>query len=171
MPFLRDRAAVAESQPLSQNRGDCGLFSTDDLATLTLFLLVCSTLQRLRMVRLTAGVPALTSRAGASLSFLFPTPPAAPTCSWSSRSQSGSSERPGAPVFSLVARVPRLMVSVCSLGGAGLRVCLLPVQVATASQRPNVAAPSPFRLSSDICAGFHGSLVRTSILSAGVVHL
>ena len=171
MPFLRDRAAVAESQPLSQNRGDCGLFSTDDLATLTLFLLVCSTLQRLRMVRLTAGVPALTSRAGASLSFLFPTPPAAPTCSWSSRSQSGSSERTGALVFSLVARVLWLTVSVCSLVGASPQSARSPVQVATASQRPNVAAPSPFRLSSCICAGFYGSPLRTSILSAGDVHL
>ena len=170
MPFLRDRAAVAESQPLSQNRGDCGLFSTDDLATLTLFLLVCSTLQRLRMVRLTAGVPALTSRAGASLSFLFPTPPAAPTCSWSSRSQSGSSEHTGAPFHSGGVRSP-LTVSVCSIAGALRKSAGSPVQVATASQRPNAVAPSPFCLSSDICVRFHGSPLRTSILSAGDVHL
>ena len=71
MPFLRDRAAVAESQPLSQNRGDRGPFSTDDLVTLTLFLLVLLNPEVSQDVRPTAGVPALTSSAGASLSFVF----------------------------------------------------------------------------------------------------
>ena len=118
-----------------------------------------------------ACVPALTFRAGMSLSFVLLTPPAAPgsqarsqapcfcmisVCSgvmvfsllahalpsfWfqsslsvcsgalvfslymhvllSTRFLSGSSECSGALVFSLVTRVPRLMVSVCSLAGTG----------------------------------------------------
>ena len=68
-----------------------------------------------------------------SLSFVFLTPPATscqlpatPASSRSSRSQSGSSERTGVPVFCLVACVPRLTVSVCSLAGAGPRVRLAP---------------------------------------------
>ena len=64
-----------------------------------------------------------------------------------------------------------LLVSVCSLAGAVRESACSPVQVATASQRLNVAAPSPFHLSSDICARFHGSPLRTSILSTGDVHL
>ena len=65
----------------------------------------------------------------------------------------------------------RLTVSVCSLTGAVRESARSPVQVAAASRRPNAAAPSPFRLSSDICARFHRSPLRTSILSAGDVHL
>ena len=98
--LLRVRAAVAESHPLSQNRGDCGLFSTDDLATLTLFLLVLFNPAVSQDVHPTPGVPALTSRAGTSLSFVFLMPPAAShprACSRSSRSQSGSSEHTGDP--------------------------------------------------------------------------
>ena len=48
-------------------------------------------------VRPTPGVPGLTSGAGTSLSFVFVTLPAAPVCSRSSRSQSGSSEHTGVP--------------------------------------------------------------------------
>ena len=55
---------------------DCGPFSTDVLATLTLFLLVLLNPAASRAVRHTPGVPALTSRAGASLSFVFLMPPA-----------------------------------------------------------------------------------------------
>ena len=46
---------------------DCGPFSTDVLATLTLLLLVLLNPAASRDVRPTPGVPALTSRAGASL--------------------------------------------------------------------------------------------------------
>ena len=173
MPFLRDRAAVAESQPLSQNRGNCGPFSTDDLAILTLFLLVLLNPAASRDVRPTPSVLALTSRAGVSLSFVFLTP-SAPLCA---PGAPGLSLDPvSAPEFqssvrSLVARIPRLTVSVCSLVGAGPRVRCSPVQVATASQRPNTVAPSPFCLSSDICVRFHSSPLHTSILSTGDVHL
>ena len=66
----RNSASVTE-------RRDCGPFSTDVLATLTLFLLVLLNPAASRAVRPTPGVPALTSRAGASLSFVFLTPPAA----------------------------------------------------------------------------------------------
>ena len=175
MPFLRDRAAVAESQPLSQNRGDCGLFSFDDLATLTLFLLVLLNPAASWDVCPTPGIPAFTSRARASLSFVFLTPPAAscqpPPCA------------PGAPGLSLVpGSTPEFRkksggtrswftVSVCCLEGAGPRSARSPVQVAIASRCPNTAAPSPFCLSSDICARFHGFPLCTSILSAGDVHL
>ena len=152
---------------------DHGPFSSDVLATLTLILLVPLNPVVSRDVRPTPGVPTLTSRAGVSLSFLFLTPPAAPVHPLSSRSQSGSSKHTGAPVFSLVASVPCITVSVCFLSGAGPRVPppRSPVQVATASRHQNAAAPSPFHLSSDICAWFHGSALRTSILSAGDVHL
>ena len=64
------------SASVSEQR-DRGPFSTDVLATLTLFLLVLLNPAAPRAVRPTPGVPALTSRAGASLSFVFPTPPAA----------------------------------------------------------------------------------------------
>ena len=82
MPLLRVRAAAAESQPLSQNRGDRGPFSTDVLATLTLLLLVLLNPAASRDVRHTPGIPALTSSAGASLSFVFLMLPAAsrPAC-------------------------------------------------------------------------------------------
>ena len=46
-----------------------------------------------------------------------------------------------------------------------------PVQLATASLCLRASAPSPFRFSSDNCAQFHGSLLRTSIFSAGDVRL
>ena len=154
--LLRVRAAAAESQPLSQNRGDCGPFSTDVLATLTLLLLVLLNPAASQTVRPTPGVPALTSRAGASLSFVFLT--LQPLLLRSSCPQSGGARS-------------RFTVSVCSVAGAVPRVQLLPVHMATTSRCPNVAAPSPFRLSSDICACFHGSPLHTSIFSAGDVHL
>ena len=117
------------SASVSEQR-DRGPFSTDVLATLTLFLLVPLNPAASRNVRPTPGIPALTSRAGASLSFVFLTPPATsrqpPPCA------PGAPGLSLAPVstpefrFSLVVCVPRLMVSVCSLVGAGLRVLLLP---------------------------------------------
>ena len=55
-----------------------------------------------------------------------------------------------------------LTVSVCCLKGAGLRSARSPVQVASASRHLDMAAPAPFHLSSDICAWFHGSPLRTS---------
>ena len=67
----RISASVSEQR----NRG---LFSTDLLATLTLFLLVLLNPAACRAVHPTPAVPALTSMAGASLSFVFLTPSAAP---------------------------------------------------------------------------------------------
>ena len=86
------------SASVSEQR-DCGPFSTDVLATLTLLLLVLLYPAASRDVRPTPGIPALTSRAGASLSFVFLPPPAAgcPARSQSSRSQSGFSEHSGVP--------------------------------------------------------------------------
>ena len=76
--------ASSESQSSSSRNSasvtewrDCGLFSTDVLATLTLFLLVLLNPAAIQAVHPTPGVPALTSRACASLSFVFLTPPAA----------------------------------------------------------------------------------------------
>ena len=194
-------------------------------------------------MRPTPGIPALTSRAGASLSFVFPTPPAAPRglpelpvsvwCLAGADRESACSpvqvalqppatsrpaHAPGAPSLSLdpvstlelrssvrclvvhapgswtqsaVSRVrsavrplpgaggppatprtlPELPFSVCCLMGFVRESAHSPVQVATASWHPNVAAPSPFHLSSNICARFHRSPLRTSILRAGDVHL
>uniref|UniRef100_A0A452QIL7 Serine-protein kinase ATM n=1 Tax=Ursus americanus TaxID=9643 RepID=A0A452QIL7_URSAM len=67
----------------------------------------------------------------------------------------------------LVARAPGSRSQSAVLRVPSASPARSPVQVATASRRPNAAAPSPFRLSSDICAQFHGSPLRTSILSAG----
>ena len=104
------------SASVSEQR-DRGPFSTDVLATLTLFLLVLLNPAVSRAVRPTPSVPALTFRDGASLSFVLPTPPATP-------------RTPGAPGLSLVpVSTPefreksggvcsRLMVSVCCLAGA-----------------------------------------------------
>ena len=102
-----------------------------------------------RDVRPTPGVPALTSRASAPLSFVFLIPPAAPTLS-------------EAPALRLVAHIPWLKVTVCSLAGQ--------VRVRKSAPLPRAGgyrflAPSPFCLSSDICAWFHGSPLHTSILS------
>ena len=69
-------------------------FSTDVLATLTLLLLVLPDPTASRDVHPTPGIPALTSRAGASLSFVFPTPPVASRPSWA----------PGAPILSLLSQ-------------------------------------------------------------------
>ena len=100
MPLLRVRAAGLISASVTEQR-DCGPFSTNVLATLTLLLLVLLNPAESWDVRPTPGVPALTSRAGVSLSFVFLTQPASslPARSRSSRSQSGSSERTGIPVF------------------------------------------------------------------------
>ena len=151
-------------------------FSTDVLATLTLFLLVQLNPAVSRDVRPTPGFPALTSRARKSLSFVFLIPPAAQpphAGSRSSRSQSGSSEHTRVPEFRemLGGACSWLTVSVCCLEGAGPGSTHSPVQVATASWRLDTAAPAPFCLSSYICAWFHGSPLCTSILSAGDVHL
>ena len=131
------------------------------------------------------GVPALTSRAGVSLSFVFLTPPAGsrqlaaascqppPARSRTSWSQSGSSEHTRVPEFHEKSGGARSLftVPVCFLAGAVRKSAHSPVQVATACRRPKAGAPSPFRVSSDSCALFHGSPLRTSILSAGDVHL
>ena len=174
MPLLRVRAAAAESQPLSQNRSR-RLLSTDVMTTLTLFLVVLLNSAASQDVRPTPGIPDLTSRANASLSFVFLTLPAAsrPTRSQSSQSQSGSSEHTGVPEFREMpgGTRSRLTVSVCCLAGAVRESARSPVQVATASRCPSAATPSPFHLSSVICARFHGSPLRASILSAGDVHL
>ena len=130
---------MAKSQPLFQNRGDCGLFS-DDMATLTLFLLVLFNPVASWAVRPTPGVPALTSRASVSLSFVF-LPLTAASCqpprtfSRSSRSQSGSSEHTGVPEFCemLGSARPRLTDSVCCLKGTGPWSARSPVQVAIGS--------------------------------------
>ena len=66
----RNSASVTEQR-------DCGPFSIDVLATLTLFLLVLLNPAATRAVCPTPDIPALTSRAGVSLSFVFLTPPAA----------------------------------------------------------------------------------------------
>ena len=81
---------------------DCGPFSTDVLATLTLLLLALLNPAAPRAVRPTPSIQALTSRAGVSLSFVFLTTPASsrpppPEHSQSSRTQSGSSEHTGVP--------------------------------------------------------------------------
>ena len=114
----------------------------------------------------------------------------------SSRFQSSSSVRSGAPVFSLDMPAPKLSVlvqfqvsalelqfSVWSHAFPGspsqsalsrVPVCESahsPVQVATASWCPSRSAPSPFHLSSDICAWIHGSLFGTSIFIAGDIRL
>ena len=161
------------SASVSEQR-DRGPFSTDVLATLTLFLLVLLNPAALQVVRPTPVIPALTSWASASLSFVFLTPPAA------SRQPPRA---PGAPGLSLDpvstsefreksgGTRSLLTFPVCFLAGAGPRVRLLPVQVASASWRLNAAAPSPFCLSSNICLPFHGSPLHTPILSAGDVHL
>ena len=198
MPLLRVRAAVAVSQPLSQNRGiavrsplsSSGLFNSVSVSA-------AKNPAASRVVRPTPGVPALTSRAGMSLSFVLLTLPAAPhtlpsslfqsnssVCSGalvfsldtrvlpSSRFQSSSSEHSGAPDFSMVAHAFPGSRSQSALSRVLVRKSgPLPVQVATASRRLNAAAPASFHLSSDICAWFHGSPLHTSILSARDVHL
>ena len=77
------------------------IVSTYVLANLTLLLLVLLNPAASRDVRPAPGVPALASRASASLSFVFLTLPAAPA---HSRSQSGSNEHTGAPFQSGGAR-------------------------------------------------------------------
>ena len=76
MPLLREQQRLKFS--LVSEQRDRGSFSTDVLATLTLFLLVLLNPAASQAVRPTPGVRALTSRAGASLSFVLLTPPAAP---------------------------------------------------------------------------------------------
>ena len=124
------------SASVSEQR-DHGPFPTDVLATLTLFLLVLLNPAASWDVCLTPGIPALTSRAGASLSFVFLTPPAAscphalpelPVSVWIQLAHRSSVSVwfACAPVFRLVACVPRLMVSVCCLVDASPRVRPLP---------------------------------------------
>ena len=64
------------SASVSEQR-DHGPFSTDDLGTLTLFLLVLLNPAVSQDVRPTPGILALTSRGNASLSFVLLTSPAA----------------------------------------------------------------------------------------------
>ena len=142
---------------MSEQR-DRGPFSTDVLATLILLLSVLLNSAVSLDVRPTPSVPALTSRAGASLSFVFLSPPpdSHPCALQSSRSQSGSSEHIGvwSSVKSLVARAPGSR-SQSALSQVLVRESARSlVQVATVSWRPNAAAPSPFRLFSNICARF-----------------
>ena len=80
----RNSASVTEQR-------DCGPFSIDVLATLTLFLLVLLNPAASWDVRPTLGIPALTPRAGASVYFVFLTPPAA----------SRPARAPGTPGLSL----------------------------------------------------------------------
>ena len=103
-------------------------------------------------VRPTPGIPALTSRAGASLSFVFPTPPAASrqpprTGSRSSRSQPRSSEHTGAPELRemLGGARSRLTDSVCCFQSGGPRSARSLVQVA--HQPPCTRAPGACVLS------------------------
>ena len=124
---------------------DCGPFSTDVLATLTLLLLVLLNPAASRDVRPTPGVPALTSRAGASLSFVFLMPPATgrPARSRVSRSQSMPGEHTSIPEFREKpggART-RFRVSVCCFAGADRESARSPVQVA----RQPPAAPRALR--------------------------
>ena len=135
------QSSNGRNSPSVTERRDCGPFPTDVLASLTLFLLVLFNPAVSRAVRLTPGIPALTSRAGTFLSFVFLTPPAAPTHS-------------EAPALILGARVPGSRSQSALLRVPVRKSAHSPVQVATPSRRPNAAAPSPFRLFSKICAGF-----------------
>ena len=117
------------SASVSEQR-DRGPFSTDVLATLTLFLLVLLNPAASRDVRLTPGIPGLTSSAGASLYFCVSNAthrqlPRA--CSQSSQSQSISSEHTQIPssVRSLVSHAP----------GSGSHSAV--------SQVPSVSPPAP----------------------------
>ena len=162
------------SASVSEER-DHGPFSNDVLASLTLFLSVLLNPAESWDVRPTPGVSAFTSRAGASLSFVFLTPLAAhlppPPCV------------PGVPGLSLdPVSIPEFREK---SGGVfpGSRSQSVFLQVPSASPPappcwwlPLPGArmwwlPSHFRLSSHICARFHGSPLHTSILSAGDVHL
>ena len=130
-------------------------------------------------MRPTAFLPVLAPRAGSSLSFVLPTPPAAlvpapapelPVSVWFPCAPEHwfsvwSRTRARALSFSLV-RVCALELRFSLVARAfrahGLsplsRVCRSaspassPAQVAAASRRPSSSAPSPFCLSSDICA-------------------
>ena len=122
------------SASVSEQR-DRGPFSTDDLATLTLCLLVLLSPAVSQDVRPTPGVPALTSRSGASLSCVFLTPPAV--------SRQLPPRAPGAPGVSLVpvsglelrfsiwCTCSPLTVTVCFLMGAIRESTRSPMQVAT----------------------------------------
>ena len=151
MPLLRVRAAAAKIQALSQNRRDHRSFSTDVLATLTLFLLVLHKPTASQAVRPRPGSQASLPRQARPCPLCF-----------QSRKK---------PVPSRPARDPGAPDLVCCLKHAGPRTVRSAVQVATASWCPDTAAPSPFCLCSDICAWFHGSPLRTSTPSAGDVHL
>ena len=95
---------------------DRSSLSTDVLATLTLFLLVLLNPAASRAVRPTPGIPGLTSRASVSLSFVFPTLPAASRPARapelpSSLFQSGSPVLWSTSFQSGCARTPELSVS------------------------------------------------------------
>ena len=149
--------ASSESQSSSglisasvSDQRDCDLFSIDVLATLTLFLLVLLNPAASGAVRPTPSVPALTSRASVSLSFVFLIPPAALRALHAEALPLSLVE---ALPLSLVASIPAQDLSLLS------RRCVhksarSPMQVATASRRPKAAAPSPFHLSSISVRGF-----------------
>ena len=107
------------SASVSEQR-DRGPFATDVLASLTLFLLVLLNPVASRDVHPTPSVPDLTSRAGASLFFVF-LKPAAASCPWalqSSGPQSGDA-RSGSWSQSALSRV-----LVCVSARAPLFRCL-----------------------------------------------
>ena len=105
--LLRVRAAVAESQPLSQNRE---IAVCSPLTSPCLFYSVSVGAAKNPAASLgvhpTAGAPSLTSRDGTSLSFVFLTLPAASRPHVCSRAPCFIvvCTHSGAPVFSLVAR-------------------------------------------------------------------
>ena len=97
--------------------------------------------------------------------------PPAPPCRWPTSCQP-LLRAPGAPGLSLdPVSTPEFRSSVGSLvaRAPGSR------SQSAVSRLPPAVRPLPgaggYRLSSDICARFHGSPLRTSILSAGDVHL
>ena len=77
--------------------------------------------------------------------------PPAPRCRWPA-SRQPSRVRSRSSLLSLLSQ------------DCGSAVCPLPLAGGYRFRRPNAAAPSPFHLSSNICARFHGSPLRTSIL-------
>ena len=154
VPLLRVGAASVSEQR------DRGLFSTYVLATLTLFLVVLLNPAASGDVRPTPSVPALTSRAGASLSFESLISPAA---SHPARSE--------ALALSLVAPVPWLTASVCFLAGAGPGVCPLPRASGYHFLAPEWGGSLPLPFIFRYLCVVSRLPVRTSVLSAGDVHL
>ena len=163
---------MAISYPLSPNRGIAVLSplrSLDHLNSVSVHAAKNPAVSQ--VVHLTATLPALTSRAGTSLSFVLLTSPATPSSHMYSQ----------APCFSVVharrfsvwshARSQAHVLSLLSCRCLSMSLASSPVQVATPSQHPSTLAPSSFHLSSNICAQIHSSTLHTSILSTGDVRL